>query len=946
VTKKGAFDIFLSDQDERNSDSDAPGSFGNILRYKNSSYDFITQEHLKFTAQQSPDLASQGRIAGLNVKQLSGMPGEGGNINIRGISSLFASQNPLVVIDGVAYNTTAFSSKTTDGAFYNLLSTIDVNDVARIEVIKDGSSLYGIEGGQGIVVINTKRPETLTTKIDFSVYSGVTFAPEYLKMMSASEHKTYFVNQMLNTGATFTEIQQKNPWVQGNPSYYYYYNYDNNTNWQDEIFRSANVTKFNANLQGGDEIAKFYVALGYLNQEAVIENAGYQRYNFRFNSDVRILEKLYLNSNVGFTYQISDMKTFGLNSSLNPVSAALLKGPMYAPYLRDNLGNQISILSDTDAEGFSNPSAIVKNNESSAYQSSLLANTKLIYALSGNIKLSTLISVNFNNVKESNFVPNYGVASFNYGEVNNYSSEGMFKMSGISNETKIEYTKELNLKHFLSTQGGFRIISNKENYFQGSVVNTPTDEFKSLSSVTSVEDTYLGGFDRKNNRTDIYIDGGYRYLDKYLFDVVLNLSGSSNIGQESDAIDFIGGKWGFFPSVHAGWVISNESFLKDSKSLELLKLRGSYSVSGNDFNSIYSRYNYNSRTYGSSSGLIRTYIPNQSLKWEQLAQLNIGIDATFFHERMQLSADFYHRKTSDLLTYKETPVTAGFDYFWENNGILTSSGFDLSALIKVLTGEFKFYVGGNLNINNAEVDLSENKVLDIPGGQVIVENGGSAYSFYGLATDGIIQTADEASRLNLENGQGIIFQAGDVKFVDQDNNHIIDELDRVNLGDLFPTLTGGLTFDLSYKGLSLNALFDFSEGNKLFNYTRMQIESFSGYGNQSVAALYSWKKETEFTSFPRTLYGDNVGNSVFSDRWIEDGGMIRLKEITLAYQVPMSKTLKSLIVYATGQNLFTSTDYLGYYPEFAYSANPANQSADYGQIPVTRSIILGIKIGF
>ncbi|MCF8378953.1 MAG: SusC/RagA family TonB-linked outer membrane protein [Bacteroidales bacterium] len=946
ISNAGSYHYFLSETKEKSVYSKAGSLFGNNILYKNASYSDLSQENLKYSAQVSPELAIQGKFAGLQVKTISGMPGEGAAVNIRGISSLFASQNPMVILDGVPINSMPFENQAVGGSFHNPLVGIDVNDIESIEMYKDGLSLYGVDGGTGIMAINTKRPESVTTKVDFSIYKGLSYAPEYISMMSASQHKSYLINQLNSTGMSLPEIQQANPWITGNPSYYYFYNFDNNTNWQDEVFNAAYVNKYNATLQGGDEIARFFVSLGYLDQEGVTKNTAYQRFNFRFNSDVRILEKLYMISNVGFSYHTSELQSSQINPSINPVLAALSKGPMYAPYLRDNLGNQISILSNVDAYGFSNPTAIVEKIEATSFESNLIANTKLVYEISRNLNLSTLINVTANNIKEGLFVPNYGIQDFNEGEIQNYADEGVNKLSGIFNETKASFTKLIGLSHYISGDAGFRFRTDKVQYNSGTVYNTPTDEFKSLSSVTSVENTMLAGDNRVINHSDIFMNSGYRFKDKYLLDVILNLSASSSTGNNADAISIAGGKWGFFPTLQAGWLLSNEAFLKSVSVLNLLKLRASYSRSGNDFYSSFAKYSYNSRSYGTNSGIVRTYLPNQELKWEDISQLNVGLDLVSLGERIFLSVDAYNRVTNDLLTYSELPVSSGFEYLWENNGSLTSKGLDISAQAKILNGELKLAVGGNIGFNNTSIEIDHDIILDIPGGQVIARSGSNALSFYGFTTNGIIGSAAEASALNLMNSEGVYYQAGDVHFVNQNTDSNIDDLDKMDLGDLFPNFTGGINLDFSYRRLSLSVLFDFQKGNKIFNYTRMVSEALSGYGNQTRAALYAWTNENDITDIPRIALNDPSGNAAFSDRWIEDGSIFRLKELSVAYTLPSTKMYKNLIIYLTGQNLFTVTDYLGYYPEFAYSANPVNQGSDYGQMPVTPMVVMGIKVGF
>lgn len=939
------YDFVMIAEGIRSPRSQVMGPFGDNMLYKNASFDYVDRQSIRYTGQVSPDLAIQGRLSGMHAKSVSGMPGEGGNLTIRGISSIFAHKAPLILLDGVPINTRMIENGVNSGLFYNPLKGIDVNDIASVDILRDGGSLFGVTGGNGVIMINTVQPLSVETRIDFSAQSGLTSTPGYLNMMSGTEHKTYLINQLQNTGIPYDDMLRQNPWISGNPSYFLYYNHANNTNWQDEVFRVARATKFNASLQGGDEIARFAVLLGYLNQQGVIANSGYQRFNFRFNADVQILSRLTMVSNIAFSYHDTELRDAGINAGLNPITAALLKSPMYAPYLRDQQGNRIAVQSNADSFGFSNPATIVDKAIGQTNESQMFGNIRLTYDLGGSYTLSNQFNASFDNRKENTFIPDYGIIEFNEGEVSNFAREGMLKLNSFYNETSFNYRRQIALTHFFTGQTGLRMSSQHEKYNKGSVFNTPTDEFRSLSSVTSIANTLIEGYSNVSNRSDLFLRSGYRYLNKYMVDVVMTLSGSSNAGSQADAISLLGGKWGFFPSLHGSWLISNEDFMTNSKAINMLKIRASISRSGNDFFSSYHRYDYASRPYGRNSGIVRSYIPNKKLKWEEITQLNAGIDGAFFHERLMLSLDAYQRTTNDLLSYRQVSVESGFEHFWENNGSLIARGTEISAHMRALTGAFSLSVGGNLNLSSTQVSTPSDLIMDVPGGHVIIRDGSHALSFYGYKTQGILENASDVEAAGLENAYGIPFRPGDMHFADKDNNKIIDSNDRFDLGSLYPNITGGAYIDMKYKNLSVNVLVDFSQGNSIFNYTRMLTESLSGYGNQSISALYSWKNDNDQTTIPRIDNGDMAGNARFSDRWIEDGSFIRLKEVSIAYKLPDAGIYKNLTIYVSGQNLFISNSYLGYSPDFSYSSSPVLQGIDYAQTPVTPFFAAGIKLG-
>ena len=946
VSDPGEIEIILQLKDGRSMDSYIPGYFGEVEKYKNAASDYITSRQSVVRNQVTPGLFIQGKLSGVSSVAISGMPGEDTEIKIRGLSSLFAGGKTMIIVDGMPYNYQIMNNDIIPGNFHNPLKGIDVNDIERIEVIKDGGSLYGMRGSNGVIHITTRQPESVSTRLSFSFLSGMSMQPDKLDVMNASEYKTYLINQLQNSGLSFSEITRQNPWISGNPSYYYYYNYNNETDWQDEIFRPARLNKFNIHLEGGDEIARFAVLLGYTNQQAVVENTGYQRFNFRLNSDIRVIEKLYLISNVGFSYHVSDLKYLSTDYTLNPISSALLKGPMYGPYLRDNLGNRITIFSDSDEFGFSNPAVIINRSIASGFESDFFTNLKLLYEPKRNIRLSNVISVRYDNIRNNSFIPDRGIADFEQGELYNEAAEGIHKNYGITNESKLEWIHQYEQIHFFNTQVGFRISTANEIYNTGTVYNTPTDEFRSLSSVSLIENTYINGFTKRVNYSELFLYNSYRFLDKYLIDIVFNFSAGSNTGPDADAMDLFGGKWGFFPSVHGAWIMSNEDFMNSVNLIDLLKVRLSYSRTGNDYYTLQSRYYYQSRTYGVYPGIVRTYLPNRELKWEDVDQVNLGLDGYLWNEKLRFGLDIYSRATTDLLTYRQIDDLGGFKYIWENNGKMNASGMDLNVEISPLKSEFNLSVGGNLSLSRSVVYLDHDIILDIPGGSVIVKDGESALSFYGLETAGIFINSDEALSSGLVNEEGMPLQGGDVRFVNYMNDNVIDENDRVVIGNLLPGFRAGGFISIRYHKLHFYALAEYCGGNNVFNYVRMRMESFSGFENQSRAAYYAWKNDLDETDIPRLAYGDPSGNSRFSDRWIEDGGFFRLREISISYDLPVTRMYNNLRVFISGQNLITLSDYLGYYPEFGYGTGSAYQSTDFGQIPVTPQVTIGLNVGF
>jgi TonB-linked SusC/RagA family outer membrane protein len=945
LNEPGILEIVLHPENNRSADQQLPGPFGEVRKFKNTSFSYISGDRIELSAETNFETGLQGKLPGITSRDISGLPGQGSILGVRGLHSLFAVEQPLVIVDGIPAESRLLTSQVTPGAVYNPLSAIDLSDIESIELYRDGTPLYGFRGNQGIIRVSTSQPEVVNTDIKFSVYSGLTFQPAFIPLLNSVEYKTYLLNLLQDSGMKPGDISRQNPWISGNPSYYYYYDYANNTNWQDEVMQAARINKYNVSLQGGDEIARFSVSLGYLDHEGVVINSGFQRYNFRLNSRLQILQGLSMEANLGYSYHVANLVNGSADNSLNPLNAALLKPPMLAPNLRDNLGNQISLLGDTDAFGFSNPVAIVQNVEAGRFGSDLFAGTRLNYSFSSSWDISSAININYTNLKENTFIPDHGIADFQDGEIKNIAKEGISKLNGLVSETRLNYRTDLNQEHFIRAYTGFRATTFSLNYNEGNAFNTPTDEFKSLSSVSSIENTLIFGNNRRENRSEWLVYGDYRYQDRFLAGLVLNLAGTSNAGSTADALNLFGGKFGFFPALNLAWLASSENFLKNIKGLDLLKLRTSISWTGNDFYTVYNRFSYMARPYGSNSAIVRDFIPNPGLKWETTRQINAGLDLAMWRERFQLGVDVYQHHTTDLLTFRELPAEAGNAVYWENNGSLSTLGTDIEmSTLLINRKQLKLTLGVIGSFHRSSLALTEDLIIQTPSGQIMLADGEVPYAFYGLQTNGIYTDGESAVAGGLVNDKGLAYQAGDIRFVDQNGDGRIDAGDEVILGSVLPDYDGGFYLDLAFWRFHLSVYTDFMVGNKLFNYQRYLLESQTGYANQGAASLYSWKYDGFETDIPRAVFGDPSGNNAFSDRWIEDGSYFRVRQLTLSYQFPENKIYRSLRLYLTGTNLLTLSRYLGYHPVFSYSADPILWGTDFGQTPISPAVVLGVKL--
>jgi TonB-linked SusC/RagA family outer membrane protein len=461
----------------------------------------------------------------------------------------------------------------------------------------------------------------------------------------------------------------------------------------------------------------------------------------------------------------------------------------------------------------------------------------------------------------------------------------------------------------------------------------------------------IGAFNWLNN----YFNANYELSHKYIFGVNMALDASSRFGTNIPGALKIGGvNYAVLPSASAAWVVSSERFMANVKYIEQLKLRASYGLTGNDDIGNYSaRQYYVSQNLLGLQGLVRANFGNPALQWEGGRKLDVGVDASFLQERLNVTVDLYHNTTDHMITQTPNPSYSGITYQITNGGSMETKGAELSISGRVInSAKFKWDLGFN-------IASYRNKITSLPGGSlinsyaganVITQVGQPAGMFYGYKTNGVYTTNAEAATagVSVRNAAGnlVAQQGGDMRFADVNGDKIIDSKDLQLIGNPNPDFTGGISTGFTYKRVSLNALFTFSKGNKIYNYTRRQIESESSPYNQTLAIDNRWRADGQVTNIPRASYGDPSGNSSFSDRWIEDGSYLRLRTITVSYDMSLKyKFFKYLKIYATGNNLLTFTHYLGYDPEFAANENVLLQGIDTTLEPQFKTIQLGLRIG-
>ncbi|AYD48288.1 SusC/RagA family TonB-linked outer membrane protein [Arachidicoccus soli] len=904
---------------------------------------------------ETPMTYLQGKIAGLNVIRHSGTPGIGANVTLRGANSLYATNQPLIVVDGVIYDNNEYGNSLITGNMYNPLSDIDVKDIDNITVLKSGNSTYGTKGANGVILITTARAQELATRIDFAAYGGFNLSPNDLPVMQAGDYRTYLSDLLKTTGMTQDEIQ-KMPYMNDNMSSPNYFRYHNNTDWQKEVMKNSFNNNYYLKVTGGDNIAKYALSLGYLKSQGVLDNTDLTRFQLRFNGDLNLSKKLTAAVNLALVSNQENSQIQGGENILSPLSLSLAKAPFLPVHVIGDDGKISPNLADYDIFNMSNPVAIAQNMQGANKNYRFTGSVKFNYKFNKSLSLQTLLGITFDKVQEDLFIPQSGVVPDTLATAVAYNRSGsnLERYYSLFNDTKLSYAHTFNLVHKLNIDAGFRYQNNKSENEYGLGYNSATDQFVSVGmGVASLRS--VGGDIGEWNWLNTYFHAGYSYLDKYFASFNLSSDGSSRFGKQApDGVNIAGNKWAVNPSLALAWLMSSENFFSNIKFVQNLKLRASYSRVGNDDIGNYTaRQYYISQNLLGLEGLVRGNIGNPQLEWETVDKLDLGLDASFLNERLNLSVDLYQNKTYHMITIDPTNSATGINYVIANNGTMSNNGIELSIDGRIINKGFKWDMGLNIAANKNKIDKFPNGKLltSYADATYLTETGKASNLFYGYKTNGIFSTQAEAaaSGLQYQNADGTMspFQAGDVRFVDVNGDHVINDDDRQVIGNPNPKFFGGFSNTFSWKRWALDAIFTFSEGNDIYNYTRAQLESMSGYGNQSLAVNNRWRSDGQITNIPRVAWGDPAGNARFSDRWIEDGSYLRLRTLSLSYNLPIkASALKYLKVYATGNNLITWTKYLGYDPEFSATNSVFGQGVDIGLEPIYKTVQLGVRLGF
>ncbi len=905
-------------------------------------------------------------------------PGVGSVMFIQGLNSLNVNAQPLIVVDGVVFDQQYNRSVLHQGLYNDVLSAINPADIEKVTVMRNGTALYGAKGANGVILIDTRRNKSMATRITANISAGVVLEPKFLQVMDARQYRSY-ASEMLKS--TNTQIQ-KFKFLNEDPDYYWYKKYHQETDWKDYVYRTAMTQNYGINVEGGDAVANYNLSVGYTSQQSTLKENGMNRLNVRFNTDISLTQTFDIRFDASFANITRNIRNDGAPASYDdgtptaPSFLAYAKSPFLSPYSY-GMGRLSDTFFDVEAESYldealayytnynwriGNPAAINEYSEGESknrFENSMLNLTATPrIQLTRNLAISEHFSYNLVNTNEKYYIPINGTPDYYVAALGSYRQNEVrslaSKQNSVMSDTRLDWETRYNA-HSIHVFGGARI--NWENYTMTSLLgyNTGNDKTPFIkASLTNPDDECIGD---SWNSLAWYAQANYNFRNRYYLQANLTAEGSSRFGSDGGNLRLFDAAWGLFPSVQASWVLSNEPWLAANKSINYLRLTAGFDVSGNDDIDYYAARSYFNSilVLNSRSGLVFSGIGNKKIQWETTRRFNVGLETSVFNNRIGVSINYFRSTTDNLLTLQSLGFLSGLKENWSNGGQLKNEGFDVTATAKIVaTKDWQWQAGVSIgHYKNKITELPDNKQYidnEVYGATIRTQIGQAANLFYGYKSKGVFSTTAEAEAAGLYilNDNGVdhdMFKAGDIQFADLDGNHEINENDRTVIGDPNPDIYGNISSAVTFKRFKLDLRFNYSLGNDVFNYQRMQLESGSRFMNQTKALNRRWQVEGQVTDIPRLSFQDPMGNSRFSDRWIEDGSYLRLKSATLSYDLPLnSEYIQGLQFWIQANNLFTFTKYLGSDPEFSMSSSVIGQGIDVGQLAQSRSFVAGIKI--
>lgn len=852
--------------------------------------------------------ALSGRATGIQVSQNTGSPGGNVSVRIRGTNSVQGSNEPLYVVDGFPIS----------GSNPTVLNN---SDVESIEILKDASStaIYGSRGANGVILITTKHGKSGRTNVDIESSFGIQSLRKKMDLMNATEYAKFYSEVAANEGWSI-------PFTQTEIS-----TLGKGFDWQDFVFRDAMMQNHNVTVSGGNEKTQFSIGGSMFNQDGIIRGSGYDRYSFRTNVNHKISSKLAISSNVTLTKIIRNNQDSNGGDRGNSLIAATISAfPTVTPYKDDGSIRDLTTVYPY-ATQIVNPAYYFSETTNTVKSNKVLANLSVSYTPITDLTIRILGGIENSDDRTDNYITTKFLNSVGSASVNTNQSTSLL------NENTVTYSKTIG-NHHISSVAGFTYQDFLYTYLSSSGSGFLSDvlETYNLGSATNpgipgsgyTRSVLLSGLGRIN----------YNYGDKYFCTLNFRADGSSKYSP--------GNKWGYFPSGALAWRISNEDFLKNIDFLSNLKLRMGWGVTGSQAIDAYATLSYlSSGKTVLGDALYTTFAPGTNfpgdLKWETTEQKDLGIDAGLFENRIRITADYYIKDTRDLLNPVPMRTSTGYSSTIKNVGAIKNNGFELEISGDILTGNLKWTVDGNISLNR-------NKVTKLYGDKDIL---GTAYNV-SLINDPInILREGEPFGVFYGYTETGYDDKGRMLYLDRNNDGVINQSDKTIIGDPNPKFIYGLNSTLSYKNFDLTIFLQGSQGNDIFNLSSVNNTLDVGFGMNMPKEVYEnhWTPENTNAKYPALTTSKTVR---VSNRFVEDGSYLRVKNIQLAYNFSVKKLgkigIRDLQVYVSGQNLLTFTKYSWWDPEVNSKggSNSINQGIDHQTYPAAKGINVGIRAGF
>lgn len=851
--------------------------------------------------------AISGKTSGMEIKQNTGAPGGSISVRIRGANSVQGSNEPLYVVDGFPIS----------GSPTNLNNS----DIESIEILKDASAtaIYGSRGANGVVMITTKQGKTGKTRVELDASYTTQSLVKKLDLMNATEYAQFYNMQQLNdTGNEYFTADQIAGFGEG---------YD----WQDLIFRNAPILRTNLSITGGNEKTQFMLGGSVYMQDGIIKGSDYDRYSLQAKINHKVNKYFAVNFSSSLTRAETDRKDSGGGArGSSMISSAISAPPTLTPYNEDGSYRVLATEYPFVATDIINPVNFINEQSNHVRKNSVLANVSFIITPISDLTIKIMGGIQNNDELTS------GYKSLQFLHSSGNASLKAAQFTSLLSENTVNYSKRIG-KHSFSVLGGFTYQNFLDTNVSGSGTGFLNDVFDVYSLQSASTPGIPSSFYAKSVLLSYLARVNYSFNDKYLLTASIRRDGSSRFSD--------GNKWGNFPSAAFAWRVSNEDFLKDVKALSNLKVRASWGKTGSQAIAAYATLNTLSNgKVIFDDALYNTFAPGTrlpgDLKWETTEQYDFGVDIGLWN-RLNITLDGYLKNTSDLLNTVILPSSSGYTSTIRNVGKVQNKGFEASVDARILTGEVKWNVNANISFNR-------NKVKKLNGGEDI----------YGGSVNAVV-ISDETNILRegypigqfygyLENGYD---SEGRIVFKDLDGDNVITKNDKTFIGDPNPDFIYGFTTDVGYKGFELSLFFQGSQGNDLFNASAISNTIDYGFGlNMPKEVFYNhWTPENVNAKYPAISYNTTVK---VSDRFIENGSFLRLRNIQLTYNLPVKKLhwkwINDIQVYASGQNLLTFTKYSWWDPEvnsFGGSSS-TSQGIDFNSYPSSKSYTFGVRFGF